>query len=169
MAFEKIKYYWDYFFGKPFGVNAEITPEVFNENIPRLIKIGNTFRETNPKSQLWADYHLVAACYRRSIGNAKEMGESFDEIKEVFPDYDPSVRFHWKDVMPSRDEGLTLESLSQETVQRARVLGELSHFINEHGFFHFSSLMDANFEVKDPEFSIFKGLEEYFDVKEGTF
>ncbi len=60
-------------------------------------------RANYPSRESWGDYAFLAACFIARCGDISAAVRIAEEIKVVFPDYDPLRRFSWTSAVGSQE------------------------------------------------------------------
>lgn len=137
-------------------------------NASSMLACGMQTKQENAPGHVWADYYFLAACYSSAAGDERSKKAAVDQIKETFPNYDPSTRFSMKD---------SLEAGFAVGRYKLPVVGQMNKFCNSHPDFSFGNALSEYFpsttkmhikqdtapglvKEKDEKYSINDNLEE---------
>lgn len=114
----------------------------------KMLVIAVQAKEQRTPGHVWADYMFLAACYASAGGNEGIVNHAVEQIKQEFPNYDPTTRFTWKstgidDIAP--DEALEGNTMYDIFRYRAPLIGKMNQFCEKHPDFQFGDALGKYF------------------------
>src|SRR3989338_5141341 len=68
-----------------------------------LLEYSTKHKLDTPSEENWADYAFLAACFMTNYGDNQLARDIAEEIKSIFPGYDPLRRFSWSAVVDNTE------------------------------------------------------------------
>jgi len=126
------------------GLEALLTRFVGKDKLKaaEMMMTAYQVQRQDAKGHVWADYMFLAACYGAAAGDEKVVQTAVTKIREGYPNYDPSTRFRFDNVIP-KDMGA--EEIVDETYRanamrwRVPAIGQMNKFCDAHRDFSFAN------------------------------
>ncbi|HLD54779.1 MAG TPA: hypothetical protein VJB35_00820 [Candidatus Nanoarchaeia archaeon] len=132
------------------GLEALLTRVVGKDKLKstKMIMTAYQVQQQGAEGHVWADYMFLAACYGAAGGDEKVVQSAVTKIREGYPNYDPSTRFRWDNVIPS---DMNAEEIFDGTYRanamrwRAPAIGYMNKFCDDHRDFSFAESLGGYF------------------------
>jgi hypothetical protein len=119
-----------------------------NHQAYELVTRALRLRDREAEGHVWVDYMFIAACYAASTGNKSLLVAAVKRIKKRFPNYDPSIRFRYRDIIP---EGVNIEEIAEDSYHgralswRIPAIDQMNQFCESHKDFSFGDRLGEYF------------------------
>ncbi len=128
-------------------VLERIIARFLGEDRTKAIKmVGLSHSVKKAPGHVWIDYLFLAACYAHQAGDQLAERNAIRQIREGFPNYDPSERFNWEFMQEVSLEDIKKDnSKSEKMGYKVPVVGHMNLFCEKHPDFSFEEAFGEYF------------------------
>jgi hypothetical protein len=132
------------------GIETLLTKVIEKDKLKSAKMITSAYQAQlqGAEGHVWADYMFLAACYGAAGRDKKLVQFAVTQIREGYPNYDPSTRFRWDNVIPANMSAKEIvDGTYRANAMRWRIpaIGQMNQFCDAHRDFSFAESLGEYF------------------------